>query len=118
MPNKVDVKEESKIPALKESKRNDVRRSAVPRMLSKFKKTKKLLSFQLKRNGEKHRNEEMYTINGTHRIKCPPSPGTSIKMDLLKKDVINSNMFYNKSKESRKPLNKALLRFFPQLFEK
>ena len=123
MPNKKDIKEETKIHTMKESKRNDVKNAAVPRIIKKFRKSKKLLALKLERNAENNRNRRvsqnvLYTPRKTHKVICPPTPGTSSEMDLLENNDISTNIFYKKFKETRKPVNKAILNFFPQLIEK
>ena len=84
---------ENKLP-----RRGDIKTTPASKVIDQMKLNKKLKKKYPCRNYD----PDMFTINGKHRILCPPSPGTEILENIVKEKaiVLSTKVFYEEKAKS------------------
>ena len=102
-------------PENKLTKRRDIKTAPASKVIDQMKLNKKLNKKLKKKYPCRNNDPDMFTINGRHRILCPPSPGTEIVENIVKEKaiVLSTKVFYEKKAKSS--ASNRNLHFFPHL---
>ena len=118
MPDKKESKKNENVNITKkEVTRNDLKCRRNSRSFSKFNRKMMKTENKYAIQNISPRKEDLYTINGSHKILCPPSPGTDIRVNAVKTNMLNTNLFYKRTRQPITCKNQAVVKFFPQLFQ-